>query len=62
MEEDCSDYNAPIIMRDVLNKRDDSAHIEAGRSLSVIQIETLEFAFGQERQSRLASNPPRFSI
>lgn len=49
-------------MRDVLNKRDDSAHIEAGRSLSVIQIETLEFAFGQERQSRLASNPPRFSI
>lgn len=52
------DYNTGVraLIRDALNKRDDCAHIrgyEAGRSLSVIQIETLEFA--EERQSRLES-------
>lgn len=60
--EDSSDYNTPV---DVLNKRDDSAHIrgyQAGRSLNAIRIETLEFAFAQERQSRLVSNLAHFSI
>lgn len=58
--EDSSDYNTPV-----LNKRDDSAHIrgyQAGRSLNAIEIETLEFAFAQERQSRLVSNLAHFSI